>query len=259
VIYRWTMPSLMPLLVPWLAILGLLALPGNRNAQAWWIWAPLGLVAGLVLGVNRLAENFSPAGEAISTGGLLVTSAAFGLAAAWLLGRTLKGQVRGLVFVALLLIVTVVGLANILVSQEADAMEATAMGVGMGLGSLGLALALTLAALCCRRRYSFGRLTSWTLLWLLGGWLLGMIPFCVLLAVQQTGFVGWYAPLLVGSMIAGCSFAVLLPFLALAGLNGFYRDRVAGMLGLTCPGAEPGNPPTMTPTITPGPTMSGAL
>ena len=32
--YSWTMPSLMPLALPWLALLALLMLPPNRTGQA---------------------------------------------------------------------------------------------------------------------------------------------------------------------------------------------------------------------------------
>ena len=42
VTYNWVLPSVAPLLLPWLVILGLLALKPNRCAAAWLIWLPLG-------------------------------------------------------------------------------------------------------------------------------------------------------------------------------------------------------------------------
>ena len=42
-------PALAPLLLPWLAMLGLLALKPNRCAAAWWIWLPLGCVIAFTL------------------------------------------------------------------------------------------------------------------------------------------------------------------------------------------------------------------
>ena len=49
----------MPQLLPWLAILALLALKPNRGWSAWWIWLPL---AGLAAGCHclQLALQGSP-------------------------------------------------------------------------------------------------------------------------------------------------------------------------------------------------------
>ena len=44
--YYWVLPNIAPMLLPWLAILGLLAAKPNRCAAAWLIWLATGL-AGL--------------------------------------------------------------------------------------------------------------------------------------------------------------------------------------------------------------------
>ena len=49
VTYNWVLPSVAPLLLPWLVILGLLALKPNRRAAAWLIWLPLGCVIAFTL------------------------------------------------------------------------------------------------------------------------------------------------------------------------------------------------------------------
>jgi len=41
VAYHLPSTNLIPLLLPWLAILALLALKPNRGWFAWWIWVPL--------------------------------------------------------------------------------------------------------------------------------------------------------------------------------------------------------------------------
>ncbi len=47
--YNWVLPGIAPLLLPWLVILGLLALKPNRRAAAWLIWLPLGCVVALTV------------------------------------------------------------------------------------------------------------------------------------------------------------------------------------------------------------------
>jgi len=247
VIFRWSGPNLMPLLIPWMLILGLLALPPNRRGQAWWIWVPVVAISGAAWGARQLAATSGPTEEIVGVIGLLGSSAALGLAAAWLLGHLLQGQVRGVVFVGLLLITAVMGLINILVSQEVDPLGAGVMGVGTGIASFGLALSITLAGLCCRRCYSWGRLTVWVAIWLVGGWLVAMVPFSVMLWIQVPRFIGPCAPFLWGGLVGGLSFLVLLPFLVLARVNGFYGQRLAGMLGLSLGGDAAAQPPVLAP------------
>ena len=43
---NWTTAGLVPQFLPWLAMLGLLALKPNRGWSAWWIWLPLACLAG---------------------------------------------------------------------------------------------------------------------------------------------------------------------------------------------------------------------
>ena len=101
--------GLMPQLLPWLAILALLALKPNRGWSAWWIWLPLaGLAAGWSLpatGIARLVQWIGP--EAL---GMLLDvplALAFGLAALWLLAPYLGRGHRFGAFLGMLAVLVV--------------------------------------------------------------------------------------------------------------------------------------------------------
>ena len=101
VAFVWTMPNLLPLLLPWLVVLALLALPSNRNARAWWIWVPLAALALLGGGLGAAADALD--NEAFGYSLQAAFAAAFGLAAVWLLGAGLARcwRVLGIVLTAL--------------------------------------------------------------------------------------------------------------------------------------------------------------
>ena len=112
--FAWTMPNLLPLLLPWLVVLGLLALPSNRTARAWWIWAPLVALAllGTGLGVAADAANNEGLSYMVQT----ACAAAFGLAAVWLLGAGLARRGRALSIVLMALAFAAVSLLAFMVS-----------------------------------------------------------------------------------------------------------------------------------------------
>ena len=96
VIYDWVLPSIAPLLVPWLAILGLLALKPNRCAAAWLIWLPLGCLIGLTLALPPLV----PSGTEFFLD--VISALAAGLGAVWLLSNYLRRQHRFVTFLCVL-------------------------------------------------------------------------------------------------------------------------------------------------------------
>ena len=89
--YNWVLPSIAPLLLPWLAILALLALKPNRGWSAWWIWLPL---ACLAAGCHCLELALRSSDTGLPEGMLGVflevpVAWGFGLAALWLLASYL--------------------------------------------------------------------------------------------------------------------------------------------------------------------------
>ena len=94
--YNWALPGIAPLLLPWLAILGLLALKPNRCAAAWLIWLPLGCVIAFTLPPPIL-----PSGTDFFLD--VIAALAVGLAAVWLLSNYLRRPHRLLTFLCVLL------------------------------------------------------------------------------------------------------------------------------------------------------------
>jgi hypothetical protein len=257
VVYGWTMPSLMPLLLPWLGLLALLAARPNRNGRAWWIWAPVLVCAGVVFALRALGEVVGPGVEVIDTFGQLTMAGAFGLAALWLLGSLFSGKHGLIVFLGALLVQSLVSAAVLLVALQADtAIEEIGLFIFLFLVGAGISLALNLAGQARRRlRVEIG-FSLWVLIFLLVGWLLGVGPFIVM-----TQLSGGFAPaggMLIGAVcVAMASFVLLTPFLVLASANSFYRARLQAMFGLSGLSTAPpllarSQPPAIQPQ--PGPT-----
>src|SRR5208283_3782822 len=95
---------------------------------------------------------------------------------------------------------------------------------------------VSLAGLACRGRYGWLRLSLWLIVALVVIWQLAISPFYVISHVPALAIFG------VVGMAAGITFGVLLPFLLLSFVSGFYRERLKGLLHLG--GAAP--PPVMT-------------
>ena len=80
--YDWVQPSLMPQVLPWLAILALLMLKPNRCASAWWILVPLACVGG-VASLPEPVRQLLPSSQ-FEIFLELIGALGFGLAAVWL-------------------------------------------------------------------------------------------------------------------------------------------------------------------------------
>ena len=84
---NWTGAISLSQLLPWLAILALLALKPNRCWSAWWIWVPLLCLSagsdGLQLGLQSQRSGVPK--EIFNAICCVPVALAFGLAATWLL------------------------------------------------------------------------------------------------------------------------------------------------------------------------------
>jgi hypothetical protein len=250
--FVWRLPNLLPVLVPWLAVLVLLALPFNRSAGAWWIWAPLAGLALLTAGVEAAFDASENEGFTMLVQGL--NSVAFGLAAMWLLGAA-AGRRRRVLGIPLLAVgFAAAGLLAFCVNPAFEEfwdlrrwvpalpIYLIALGVVTGIvyrGSLGL------TAWICRNRFSGWRfslrLPFWLwVMWLTaGGVLAGIITLGSGSSFELPGFLmGTLVFTLVG-------YALILPFLILSFTCPFYKERLKVMLKLPPPEAAP--PPASPP------------
>jgi hypothetical protein len=247
----WPVPNLLPLLLPWLAVLALLALPSNRTARAWWIWAPLVGVA-LLGGGLRLAADAAD-NEGLSFSVQAACAAAFGLAAIWLLGaglarrcRTVSIVLAALAFVAVSLLAFVVSpvweqLWNLREYESAILLYVLLFWLASGVVFAG---ALNLTGRLCRKRFGRLRVALWLPLWLWVMWLVvGSLVGGVETLVSRGSFE-WGEMLVAPLVLSLVSYAVILPFLILSFTSSFYRARLKDLLRL--PAAD-ASPPVPTP------------
>ena len=232
VVYNWVMPSVMPQVLPWLAILGLLMLKPNRCASAWWVWVPLGCVA-TVTAVPQSILTLMPSAqfEMIVE---WVSALGFGLAAVWLLSSYLGWKHRILVFLGILLAQEVFSTLAFLVRQgwEGFGIESVQVGVALAVSVMVISVAVSLAGLVCRRRYGWLRLSFWVAAAMVVVWLLILGPFLIIAVITSRGGSPVLAIFGVVGVAAGITFGVLLPFLVLSFVSGFYRERLKGLLHL---------------------------
>lgn len=228
--YHWAPPSRIPPLLPWLAILLLMASRPNRCLQAWWLLVPLSFLAGL-------ASLFQLCSDSLPSSGFsecfdLVVALAFGVAAVWLLSPWLRRSHRVLTFFLMLLVSIGFGALALFARRglDADVEQGLAEGASVLAASFALSLALSLAGLLCRRRYSRLRLSLWLLLFTLASWSLVLGPFFIIIAVTNQGGPTAWQFLLVVLAVTGVTFGTLLPFLGLSFCNRFYHERLMTLL-----------------------------
>jgi hypothetical protein len=237
--FTWTMPNLLPVLLPWLAVLGLLALPSNRATRAWWISAPLAGLAllGAGLGVAADAANNEEFSYMVQT----ACAAAFGLATVWLLGAVLARRCRALSILLMALAFAAVSLLAFVVSpmfeqlwdlRQLEPMMLLYLLLFWITGGLVFAGGLNLTGWMCRKQYSrlrvLLRLPFWLwMMWLVAGSLLG----CVMTFVFNSSFE-WMGMLVGLFVLAAASFGIILPYLILSFAGSFYRERLKTLLRL---------------------------
>jgi hypothetical protein len=233
-------------LVPWLAVLALLALPSNRNARAWWIWAPLVGVVLLRVGLEAAAGDAD--NEQLGFSVQAACAAAFGLAAIWLMGAGLARRGLAVSIMLMSLAFTVVSLLAFVVSPVWEQLWAlreyeSAILLYILLFWIACALVfacgLNLTGLMCRKRFScprvLFRLPFWLwVMWLVAGALLG----CDRRFIHHDSFE-WMGMLMGTLAFALVSFGIILPYLILSFTNSFYRKRLKEFLRLPTAGATP--------------------
>src|ERR1035437_2240350 len=253
VVYDWVMPSLMPQVLPWLAILALLMLKPNRCASAWWVLVPLFCVAGVASAPQSVLELLPSSQFEIFLE--LVGALGFGLAAVWLLSSYLGWKHRLLTFLGMLVAQCGFSMLAFAVRQgwEDTGPETLQLGIALAVSVLVISVAVSLAGLVCRGRYGWLRLSLWLMAALVVVWLLVIGPFFIIAVISSGGNVPLLAIFGIVGVAAGITFGVLLPFLVLSFANGFYRERLKGLLHLG--GAA--SPPMIAPPMPALATASG--
>jgi len=257
--FVWTVPNLLLVLPPWLAVVALLVLRSNRNPRAWLVWVPPAALAlaGAVLKTPldtqpdpRLGYSFydgfhEACAAMLSHPAHVVGAAAFGLAAIWLVGTGLARRRRALSIVLMALAFGAVSLLALqtrpvweqvwgLYPWESDlALNVLVFWVGSGIVYAG---ALNLTGWMCRRGFSGVRVSLGLLLWLWAMWVAAAVLVRVAPALFFGGSFNLLALLWGTIFLSLACFALMLPFLILSFTNSFYRERLKSLLRL--PGTE---------------------
>ena len=237
VTYTWVLPSFMPMLLPWLAILGLLALKPNRCAAAWWIWLPLGCLIAVTLAPMEIL----PAGTNFFLDAIAALTA--GLGAVWLLSNHIQRQHGFVTFLWVLCVLAGFSALAFVSERGWDFTQQTMQGgIILAVGVPGSAAALGLCGVICRRRYRPLSLYAWLLLVLVVLWLAIALPFFLIATISSGGGVEWSQFLVPVLAVGMFHFVVLAPFLILSSANPFYRERLKALLGV-----KPDEPPPIAP------------
>jgi hypothetical protein len=255
VTYNWTAAGLISPLLPWLAILALLALKPNHGWSAWWIWLPL---ACLAAGWHCLELVLQSSNTGLPKGMLEIildvpVALAFGLAALWLLASHLGRRHRFGTFLGSLLILVVftvfsfaaaagwnTGLEPVMSLLDPRRCSATAGAGEMALPFLvlPLVLALVVAAamflcgLACRWRHRPWWLCLWLFLSLPTAWVAVSALLHALCRMASPDSVNFDLLLVLGPFMVALIFATLLPFLVLSRVNALFRERLKNLFHL---------------------------
>jgi hypothetical protein len=225
-------------------MLGLLLVPSNRTARAWWIWLPLLLVAASESAARTLL-GFIPS-QVLDIFCQVFSSLGLGVAAVWLLATHLEHRLRFLAFLKMLGAVLALSAFSYLVQMDWQQPE---MGFGflvcLGVCALVAVTGLSLAGLVSRRQYWPVGLTLWLAVFISALWLVISAPFYLMALISSGGRAAWLEFAQIILAFAALTFGMVLPFLVLAFANGLFRERLKNLLHLrpTTPPPVPVAPP----------------
>jgi hypothetical protein len=225
----------LPDALPWLVVLGLLALPRNRTAGAWWIWAGVACGFGLEA-LLRSARTVLPS-QPIEIFASAILALTFSVAALWLLVGAVERKSRFKAFLLSLAIVGGLGLTAYLVGaitaqNTSQSIELVFEGILVLMCGLIIPAALNLGGALCRRRYRPLALLVWTIISTIVVALLVLLPLLIIALVSNPATVIWKEMFVGMGLLAGLSFAILAPFLALGFANSLFRERLKSLLQL---------------------------
>jgi hypothetical protein len=241
-----------PRLLPWLAILSLLALKPNRGGSAWWIWLPVGCPAGGCLYLQQTLQG-SPTDSSANAFVLLLDvplALTFGLAALWLLAPYLGSRHRfrtslgSLAVLAAFMVFSFAAMIGWGVGAEpvASLLDPRHSAATASVGLLALpflallvlpapvvATAIVLCGLACRGRHRPIGLYPLLFLSLLIVWVLPAL-LQLLCRIAPPNSLEYALVLGIGPPMVAVTFATLLPYLVLSSASPFYRERLKILL-----------------------------
>ena len=224
--YNWVADSLFSQMLPWLALLGLLALKPNRQGSAWSIWLPLGILVAL----THVPWPFLPSGADFFLD--IITALATGLAAVWLLSGSLRQGNRFLTFLCIFLVLALFSALAFMAGQGWNLLNAqsASAGLALALAVTVTAVGLVLAGLVCHGSYRPLWLCLLSYPLLAAVWLAMVAPFGLIAMTTANGSNEWSNILMLVLIATTINYVVLLPFLLLSSASPFFRERLNMLL-----------------------------
>jgi hypothetical protein len=242
VFYTWVPANLVPHALPWLILLGLLALPRNRTLGAWWVWAPVACGFGFQA-LLRSSQSVLPS-QAMEVFASPVTALCFGLAGLWLIASAADRKGRFKTFLFMVLVTG--GLAAVafgLAAFEEQSYELFFQGIIVLMCGLVIPLALSLTGLVCRRNYRPVAALVWSGIWTVVFSMVAVLPFLVIGVMAGPGNFAWLEFFAGVGVLAAVSLGSLLPFLVLSSASSLFRERLKSLLHI----AGAGKPAMLSP------------
>lgn len=224
-IYPWKWYYSAPALGSWIVLaLVILLVRDNRDPRVLLIFIPIFLIRLLwslflpILGVPS---------SVLVVFGMLVDALVAGIAVLWLLAYKLGNRNRFVSFLLALIVLVAATIVAIMSYQAWLSGVDFEILVVQALGIVTMLLVFVLAGWRCRKRYGPWRFMLWLALWTMVISLVGMSTF-FLISVRPSGIelIQQIPEVLVAGLIfAVCIYMLNLPFMILAFVTPFFRER----------------------------------
>ena len=224
-IYPWKWYYSAPALGSWIVLaLVILLVRDNRDPRVLLIFIPIFLIRLLwslflpILGVPS---------SVLVVFGMLVDALVAGIAVLWLLAYKLGNRNRFVSFLLALIVLVAATIVAIMSYQAWLSGVDFEILVVQALGIVTMLLVFVLAGWRCRKRYGPWRFMLWLALWTMVISLVGMSTF-FLISVRPSGIelIQQIPEVLVAGLIfAVCIYMLNLPFMILAFVTHFFRER----------------------------------
>jgi len=216
----------------WLILVLVLALvKANRNPRAWLILIPLLAINLLWTVLKKITPLQSPQ---LAVFEQLFVSLTIGISVVLLFGHKIGNRNRFVTFLLAAVLMAAVGIAGALsYSGLAFSPQVFAFAIAFAVIASIMLLAFVFAGCCCRKRYSNLRFMLWLALSTVVVCMVILLGYFVIAMTIMSTMGGmsnmWIRMLLqisvMGLVLGGCLYVILLPFMILAFKSGFYRER----------------------------------
>ena len=234
-LYHWRWYYSIPSLALWVAlVLAFILIKANRNPQALLILVPL-LIGNFLWLVFKKAMHMGSADAEMF--GMVFHSLAVGITVLWLLANRLCNRNPLVTFLLAFVIMAVLGLLGTVSYVGLEFSPRTIGGLTL-LGMLASAMLLSfgLTAWRCQNRYTGLRFVLYLASWTAVVWLAtALIFFSIVLVIYRPPipiFAAMLQLLVVGSVLGGCVYVLVFPYMILAMSSSFFRERFYACLRL---------------------------